>query len=205
MAPVKLGEVEWASASRPAVPGGDMGDASLVRSVENGVLIAVVDGLGHGLEAALAAQRALQTIERSAQTLPSALVSECHRALQATRGAVMGVALVDVQADALTWIGVGDVRATLQRAGPTGPAKAEALVTHNGVVGRSLPPLRPVMRSLQVGDTVILTTDGIRDGFPSGLRGNEPPDRIANELLERRSVPYDDALVLVARYRGGAA
>jgi serine phosphatase RsbU (regulator of sigma subunit) len=205
MGPVKLGEVEWASASRPAAPGSDMGDASLVRSVENGVLIAVVDGLGHGPEAALAAQRALQTIERSTQTLPSALVSECHRALQTTRGAVMGVALVDVQADALTWIGVGDVRAVLQRAGPAGPARAEALVTHNGVVGRLLPPLRPVMRSLQVGDTLILATDGIRDGFLSDLRGKEPPDRIANELLERRSVPSDDALVLVARYRGGAS
>jgi serine phosphatase RsbU (regulator of sigma subunit) len=205
MGAVKLGEVEWASAARPAGPGSEMGDAYLVRSVEHGVLIAVVDGLGHGPEAALAAQRALQALERSSQSLPSALVSECHRALQSTRGVVMGIAHVDVQADALTWIGVGDVRAVLHRAGPAGPAKTEILVTHNGVVGRSLPPLRPVRRSLLVGDTVIVATDGVRDGFPPGLKENEPPDRIANDLLQRHSVATDDALVLVARYRGGAA
>ena len=182
-----------------------MGDVCLVRSVENGVLIAVMDGLGHGPEAAHAAQRAVQTIERSTQTLPSALVSECHRALQSTRGVVLGIAHVDVRADALTWIGVGDVRAVFHRAEPRGPAKVEVLFTHNGVVGRSLPPLRPVMRSLMVGDTVILATDGLRGGFMPEPRGNESPDRIANELLERYAVASDDALVLVARYRGGVA
>ena len=181
-----------------------MGDVHLVRSVEQGVLIAVVDGLGHGPEAAQAAQRALQTLERSTQTLPSALMSECHRALQSTRGVVMGIAHVDVQADALNWIGVGDVRAVLQRAEPSGPVKTEALFTHNGVVGRTLPPLRPVMRSLLVGDTMILATDGIRSAFLPEPRGNGSLERIANDLLERYAVATDDALVLVARYRGGA-
>jgi len=205
MGPVKLGEVEWATASRPASPGSEMGDAYLVRSVENGVLIVVVDGLGHGPEAAAAARRAVQTIERSAQSLPSALMSECHRALQATRGVVMGIALVDARTDALTWIGVGDVRAVLHRAGPPGPRKVEPLFTHNGVVGRSLPPLRPVMRSLVLGDTVILATDGLRAGILPMTRVNESPDRTANDLLARHAVATDDALVLVARYRGGAA
>ena len=204
MGPLKLGEVEWAAASRPATAGSEIGDAYMVRSVEHGVLIAVVDGLGHGPEATLAAQRAIHTLERSTQTLPSALASECHRALQATRGAVMGIAYVDVQMDALTWIGVGDVRAVLQRAEPAGPSRSEALFTHNGVIGRTLPPLRPVMRSLLVGDTVIVATDGIRGGFLPEPRGNGTPERVANDLLQRYAVPTDDALVLVARYRGGA-
>jgi serine phosphatase RsbU (regulator of sigma subunit) len=202
---VKLGELEWATASRPVASGGELGDACLVRSVDHGVLIAVVDGLGHGPEAATAAQRAVQAIERSTQVLPTALVSECHRALQATRGVVMGIMHVDTRADALTWIGVGDVRAVLQRAEPAGPAKVEALFTHNGVVGRSLPPLRPLMRSLLVGDTVIVATDGLRGGFVPEPPTNEPPDRMASTLLERYAVASDDALVLVARYRGGAA
>ena len=205
MGPVKLGEVEWATASRPAGPGSETGDAFLVRSVENGVQIAVVDGLGHGPEAAAAARRAVQAIERSTQSLPSAIVGECHRALQATRGVVMGIALVDVRADTLTWIGVGDVRAMLQRAEPADPGRVEALFTHNGVVGRSLPPLRPVMRSMMVGDTVVLATDGVRAGILPATRANESPDRIANDLLARHAVATDDALVLVARYRGGAA
>jgi hypothetical protein len=196
---------------------GELGDACLVRSVENGMLIAVVDGLGHGPEAAAAAKRALLTIERSTQMLPAPLVLECHRALQATRGVVMGLALVDVRAEALTWIGIGDVRGLLCRVDERGPALSDVrndprhdmrhdlMFTHNGVVGRSLPPLRPVTRSLRVGNILILATDGLRGGFTPELRGSEPVERIADDLLQRFAVASDDALVLVARYRGGHA
>jgi hypothetical protein len=182
-----------------------MGDVCLVKAVENGMLTAVVDGLGHGPEAALAADRALRAVERSTQSLPAALMIECHRALQATRGVVMGIAHVDTTANALTWVGVGDVRAVLCRAEPVGPSRYDALFTHNGIVGRTLPPLRPVMRALVAGDTLIVTTDGIRGGFVPTLSCSEPTERIASSLLERYAVPTDDALVLVARYRGGLA
>lgn len=202
---MKLGELEWAAASRPMTRDGELGDASLVRSVDHGLLITVVDGLGHGAEAALAARRALHTIERSTQSLPAPLLVECHRALQSTRGVVMGIALVDTLAASLTWIGVGDVRAMLCRVAPFGPPRHEALFTHNGVVGRSLPPLRPVMRALAAGDTVIVATDGIRGSFTPELRGAEPAERVATDLLARFAVASDDALVLVARFRGRTA
>jgi len=182
-----------------------LGDACLVRSIESGVLIAVVDGLGHGAEAAVAAKRALVTVERSTQSLPAPLVIECHRALQVTRGVVMGVAAVDVRAGSLTWIGIGDVRAVLCRVSPRGSSRQDALFTHNGVVGRSLPPLRPLTRSLMAGDTVIVATDGIRGAFSPELNGAEPLQRVADDLLRQYAVASDDALVLVARYRGGAA
>jgi serine/threonine protein phosphatase PrpC len=204
MGAVKLGELEWAAAARAAARDAEPGDACLVKPVDDGVLIAVVDGLGHGPEAVQAAQRALKAIERSTQTLPAQLTVECHRALQATRGVVMGLAHIDAREDTLVWVGVGDVRALLCRVDPFGAPKYDALFTHNGVVGRTLPPLRPVTRSLAPGDTFIVTTDGIRGGFTPELRGVEP-ERVANALLERHAVATDDALVLVARYRGGPA
>jgi hypothetical protein len=205
MGAVSLPVVEWAAASRAAGRGGEPGDACLVKPVEQGTVIAVVDGLGHGPEAVIAAKRALLTIERSQHTSPPALVLECHRALQATRGVVMGLALVDSRANALTWVGIGDVRALLCRAEPVGPSSQDALYAHNGVVGRTLPPLRPVMRALIPGDTVIVTTDGIRGGFVPPPGGGESPERVASELLERYAVATDDALVLVARYRGASS
>ena len=205
MGAVRVGELEWASASRPATRDGELGDACLVRSMESGVLIAVVDGLGHGAEAAVAAKRALVTVERSTQSLPAPLVLECHRALQVTRGVVMGLAAVDVRAGSLTWVGIGDVHALLCRVSPRGSSRHDTLFTHNGVVGRSLPPLRPVTRSLMAGDTVIVATDGLRGGFRPELNGAEPLQRVADDLLQKYAVTSDDALVLVARYRGGAA
>src|SRR5262245_54128780 len=177
MGALRLGGLEWAAASRPAARGGELGDACLVRPLEAGHLIAVVDGLGHGHEAAQAAQRAIATIEHSTQPSPAAIIAECHRMLQATRGVVMGIAQVDARADSLTWVGVGDVRAMMCRAEPVGSSRHDALFTHNGVVGRTLPPLRPVMRSLMRGDVVIVTTDGLRGGFTPELRGDEPAER----------------------------
>lgn len=199
-----LGELEWAAASRPATPGADLGDVCLVKPVEHGQLLAVVDGLGRGREAAAAAGKALRTIEHSRERSLPALFSECHRALQASRGAVMGLALVDTHVGSLTWVGVGDVTAKLCRAEPVGPSRLEVLFTHNGVVGRTLPPLRPVMRSLLEADVLVLTTDGIRGGFEPQGYGNDPAERLAAALLDRHGVPDDDALVLVARYRGEA-
>ena len=118
MGAVKVPELEWAAASRAAGRGDEPGDACLVKAVEYGTVIAVVDGLGHGPEAAVAAKRALWTIEHSTLSMPAALVLECHRALQSTRGVVMGLALIDPRANALTWVGIGDVRALLCRAEP---------------------------------------------------------------------------------------
>jgi len=45
------------------------GDLYLVKPLENGVLVAVADGLGHGQPAAEAASLALQAVEEDAQNL----------------------------------------------------------------------------------------------------------------------------------------
>ena len=205
MGEVRLGELEWAAASRPATPGDELGDVCLVKPLEHGHLLAVMDGLGRGPEAAAAARRALQTLERSGLASPLSLLAECHDALRGSRGVVMGVALVDTRTGSLTWAGVGDVTARLCRAEPVGPSPLEVLFTHNGIVGRTLPPMRPVLRSLLEGDVVILATDGIRGGFESGTCGQDSAERLAEGLLARHGVSNDDALVLVARYRGEPA
>src|SRR5262249_53708958 len=133
---------------------------------------------------------------------PLPLFAECHAALRSSRGVVMGLAQVDTHAGSLTWAGVGDVTAWLCRAEPMGPSRLDVLFTHNGVVGRTLPAMRPVMRALLEGDVVILATDGIRGGFDPGGRGGDTAERLAGDLLTRHAVAGDDALVLVARYRG---
>src|SRR3989442_1880853 len=85
--------IEWGVASL-ALPGeAESGDRHLVKPVGTGVLVAVVDGLGHGAEAAAAAQAAVAALERHATESPVPLVERCHRALQGTRGVVMSVAV----------------------------------------------------------------------------------------------------------------
>src|SRR2546426_3567889 len=101
--------IEWGVATL-ALPGqAQSGDLHLVKPIGTGVLVAVVDGLGHGAEAATAAQAAVAALERHATESPIALIERCHRALKGTRGAVMSVAVFGRPQRSVTGVGGGDV------------------------------------------------------------------------------------------------
>src|SRR6267378_4198238 len=105
--------IEWGVASL-ALPGeAQSGDLHFVKQVRTGALVAVVDGLGHGAEAATAARAAVAALERHATESPVPLVERCHRALQGTRGVVMSVAVFDRSDRSMTWLGVGNVEGLL--------------------------------------------------------------------------------------------
>src|SRR5438093_709986 len=53
------------------------------------------------------------------------------------------------------------------------------------------------------GDTLIFATDGISSEFARGIPWGLSPQEIANSVCARHFKGTDDALVLVARYRGG--
>ena len=201
---MKVLDLEWAAASRPARGGEELGDGSLVKRIEGGVLIAVVDGLGHGREAAAATRLALRAIELSTSTSPERVCRECHVILHPSRGAVMGLAYLDTRHGDLSWLSVGSVGGAIYgRQNGLGPAFRN-LVAHNGVVGRRLPLLRPVSRRLSPGDLLILTTDGIRPAFAAEEYATDSPEQLASAILGRHGVPDDDALVLVVCFRGDA-
>jgi len=202
MGPVKSGELEWAVASRPAAPEAELGDGYLVVPHEQGALLAVVDGLGTGPEVAIATRSVLAAIERVARDPLPRICLEAHDAGHASRGVVLGLARVDTGAGELTWLGVGGVRGLVRRAESPAPLLS-GLHTHNGIVGRYLPPLRPHVEPFGPGGLLFIATDGIRPGFEKGVAMGEPPQRIAVAILAHHAVPGDDALVLVAgRVRG---
>lgn len=198
--------IDWGVAAS-ALPGQTQsGDLHLVKSVTTGVLLAVVDGLGHGGEAATAARTAVATLDEHASESVLALLQRCHWALKGTRGVVMSLAFADRQQHALTWVGVGNVECMLFHAAgapSSRPARA-SLVTRGGIVGSELPQVRAQVLPLAAGDLLIFATDGIRDGFGDGLQFEAPPQQLAEHILNQYGKGTDDALVLVARYRGGA-
>ena len=197
--------IEWGVATL-ALPGeAESGDLHLVKAVKRGVLVVVVDGLGHGVEAASAARAAVAALEQHANESPLALVQRCHRALIGTRGVVLSLALFAPADRSLTWVGVGNVEGMLLRAagarfGPRRPA----LITRGGIVGSELPPMNVQVLPVAPGDTLIFATDGIKDGFAEQLPADATPQQQADYILTRHGKGTDDALVLVARYRGGA-
>src|SRR5690348_7110196 len=93
----------------------ESGDEHLVQCFEDGVLLAVVDGLGHGAEAAEAARLAKETLREHAGESVLALTRHCHNSLQRTRGAVMSLARFNATDSSMTWMGVGNVDGVLMR------------------------------------------------------------------------------------------
>lgn len=178
----------------------ESGDRALIAPRADGTLFAVVDGLGHGAEAAVAAREALNTLEAHvAESLP-VLVDRCHRALQRTRGAVMALAVLGDDGT-LTWTGVGNVEAVVLR--KDGRAREHAMLL-GGVLGMQVPKVRATQLVLEPGDEFIFATDGIGRQFIDDLVVG-PPQRTADYVVRRHATGRDDALVLVVRYDGDGA
>ena len=195
--------IEWGVAAR-ALPGqSSSGDLYIVTPFPSGVLIAAVDGLGHGEEAAFTARIALAILAAHAKDPVVTLVERCHEGLRATRGVVMSIASFDVTHGLMTWLGVGNLKGVLLRYGATSALAEESLLLRSGVVGVELPTLRAATLSVSAGDTLILATDGIKSDFNRRLVHQHMPQKAAEAILARHARPTDDALVLVARYLGG--
>jgi len=196
--------IEWGVATLTLPGERESGDLHLVKPVRAGVLVSVVDGLGHGAAAAAAARAAVAALNRHAQESVLPLLQRCHQALAGTRGAVVSVALFDRADGSMTWLGVGNVEGVLLYADAGGRRGRERLVTRGGIVGSELPPLRAEVLAVAPGDTLVLATDGIQSGFADELTVDAPPQQLADQILARSGKSTDDALVLVARYVGDA-
>jgi phosphoserine phosphatase RsbX len=185
--------------------GGESGDQHLVMMLPHGALLAVIDGLGHGPKAALAAREAVSILQMHA-TLPiPALIARCHEGLKHTRGAVMSLAVLDNRSGTLDWCGVGNVEGVLLRAETASGRTCAAIIARGGVVGYRLPSLRVNTVSLLARDILILATDGISSDFTHAVDLEQPPQAIADSVFVQCSKASDDALVLVARYLGTVA
>jgi serine phosphatase RsbU (regulator of sigma subunit) len=188
--------IDWSASSQPRRGEIESGDQYLVTRIDRCALIAVIDGLGHGAAAAEAARVAVNTIQSHATQPLDEVARLSHDALRATRGAVMTLASIDCDKGTISWLGIGNVAAVILRAASS---DTESLVLRGGVVGQRLPTVLPVTRPWMQGDTLVITTDGIRwDPYHGNLRA-DPTEVIVRRLVEQNADGDDDALVVVAR------
>jgi len=196
--------VEWAVAELSQRGERESGDHYVALVTPDVGLVAVVDGLGHGAEAARAAKAAVRALEHGVDRPLVQVLRDCHQQLMTTRGAVISAAALDFREETMTWLGVGNVEGLLLRAPASRGARTQSLVARGGVVGSHLPPLAAEVVPLRCGDTLILATDGIRSEFLDTTLPYLPPQALADHVLTRWGTQTDDALVLVVRYVGSA-
>lgn len=194
--------VEWSVASR-ALPGEAVsGDLHAVVPWRDGVVLAVVDGLGHGDEATVAARAAVEIIEQYPADSVISLMQRCHRALTRTRGAAMTLVSMNAIENTASVLGVGNVETMLLRADPGARARRSSVLLRNGVVGYQLPALQADVLPLAAGDLVVFATDGVREDFCDLLNTTDPLAQLAEKVLAQKFRGTDDGLVLACRYVG---
>lgn len=196
--------LEWSVAGRPLKGETLSGDAHVVATTACGTLVAVIDGLGHGEQACIAARAAADAAERYADAPLTEIVRHCHEEIRTTRGAVLSLALFRTDDDTMTWLGVGNVAGMLFRANKAGSGtyQDEGLFLQGGVVGYRLPALCMRTLAIRPNDTLIFATDGIAGDFSDQRPIGRSPKCVADEILARYGKAADDAMVLVARYAG---
>ncbi|MFG2193266.1 SpoIIE family protein phosphatase [Streptomyces sp. NPDC048639] len=174
----------------------ECGDACAVVDTGESRTATVVDGLGHGTDAAHAARTALQTFHSSPERPLPELLAAMHRALRHTRGAAVGVLrLHDRQAD---YCGIGNVRVVTL----SGRQVDHRMGGQPGIVGWSMPSPQVRRLPLPSGATAVLHSDGVdaRWAHASPLHLLRlPPPLLSAALVHGHRRSRDDATVLTAK------
>ena len=194
--------VEWGVATRCRRGEATSGDLAVVTLLPEGALVAGIDGLGHGDEAARAARKAAEVVRESPQPDLVLLVERCHAALRGTRGAAISLAFVSPSESGMTWLGVGNVEGRVLSGDPSATRPKGSLALGSGVPGHELPPVRTATLDVRPGDVLVLATDGVEAAFADSLDISGSTQAISERILADHRKPLDDALVVAVRYLG---
>jgi len=177
------------------------GDATYCRRDSRGVLVGIFDGLGHGSSAAQAVQAACAALDAAPCLDDLKLCFDAlNGALRATVGAVGVLCHVDYQTNVARLAGVGN--ASCMRVA----RERWTLISRDGVLGQRLPSVFVQTLLLRPGDLLAFWTDGLGGaGLPQHLALNSEMDlpELARVVVQDFGRPYDDAGVLLLRWRGG--
>lgn len=173
------------------------GDGWAFETGDSGRALLVVDGSGHGPEAAKAAEIAAASFVDHQGDDCVTLVQRMHRALAPTRGAALAVARIDAAARVVRFVGVGNITGALICNGET-----RRMVSHNGTAGHVAPRIREFTYPFTDDPVVIMHSDGLSAkwdlaSYP-GLAASHP-SLIAGILFRDHRRDRDDATIVVMR------
>jgi hypothetical protein len=175
------------------------GDAWAMEAHEDGATFVVVDGLGHGPDAARAAAMAVEVLHRHPGYPAIRLLDLAHGRLRPTRGAAVAFIRHERGRGEVAYAGVGNIAACII----DGDSR-RAMVSHNGIVGHNMHRSEEYRYPWPRGALLVAHSDGLEShwdlgAFP-GIRERHPAV-IAAALFRRHTRKRDDTVVLVARER----
>lgn len=196
---VKVDEVlDYSSTIRPFPGEAVSGDVVVVRSLEDGIFVAIVDVLGHGPEANKLTHVIDAYLSRYGSSDVAGVMQNLHQHLKGTRGAAVGLCAINTLSGHAVYVGIGNT--AIRHFG----VRETRLVSQDGVVGQNM--RTPLLQTLQfeAGDVLVLHSDGVSDRFstdnyPGVLR--HTAKEVANNIVQRFGKDHDDATCFALRYR----
>jgi phosphoserine phosphatase RsbX len=170
------------------------GDAALIRqSVTGDTILAVIDGLGHGPDAARASRAAIEALNLMPfETNVYDAMQEIHHELKGTRGAAGTLCII--RNFKLEICAIGNV--ALMCTGCSVP-----LVLSPGVLGHQVSKFRVAACQVPSGARLALLSDGVSTRFRLEDYKQLSPEATCKEIMSRYRRKEDDASVLVADVR----
>ena len=174
------------------------GDTALIQEHDEGIFLAIVDVLGHGLQAHDLARNIEGFLLTHASANVVGLMNDLHAHILGSRGACAGLCYIESATGLVRYTGIGDT--VFRRFGED----SGHLPSWDGIIGHHMRSPREEQVSLGRDDVLVLYTDGVQDRFtlndyPQLL--HDDAQTIAVTIVERFGRDYDDAACLALRYR----
>ena len=184
-----------AAVVRPLLGEAVSGDATFIRQARGHWELAVIDGLGHGEQAAVAAAAVRDQLERDDWNDLPLLVQRCDAAARSTRGVVLALVRVEIATGRCQHAAIGDVDVV-----SGGGARRIAPLARPGIVGTGVQPPRVTRWTLERGDVVVIHSDGISRSFDLEHIAADNAEQSALMLLAAYGKPHDDAGCVVMHF-----
>jgi len=173
------------------------GDGWACHSGKDATTIMVVDGLGHGPQAALATEAALAAFDCVATASPASIIALANERMTQTRGGAVAVAQIAHGSATVRYGGIGNISGALIHEGAS-----RGLFSHNGTVGAQIRNLRELEYPCLPGTLLVMHSDGVATrwnlaDYPGLVTCH--PAVVAAVLYRDFRRSRDDATVLVAR------
>ncbi len=192
-----MGKTEYGVAAK-ALQGDQCGDSGITLEQKGILLCAVIDGVGHGPNAAIAAVTAKNYIEANAEAPLTEILQGVHEVLKSTQGAVACLCRIDLNSGQLSMAGIGNITCRIFRG-----LDSERLLSRDGILGYMVSTPREHTRKLDNADLLLMHSDGVREHFelfeyPGLLKGNAAS--VAARVVDTLGKNNDDASCLAVRF-----
>jgi|GEM_PF-2250757 len=177
---------------------GDQG--TLIRNQE-GILLVLADGLGHGPQAAHAAKKAIEVVQNSHRLQLSELIKTLDHQLKKTRGVAISLARIRKGTKKIEWVGIGNVSGRLMSLKDGIHLEQKVFANFNGTIGRSVDRYKILEYAFEDDEWLMIHSDGLtRNWMSTFIESNRgTPHEVGLKVIRENSRVNDDSSLLIGR------